>query len=238
MIPGKALRLRRIFAQGRALIADSLLLRADPVGWVRLLARSGADAVTLAPGWLELVAEELGGLAVIMRIDSERLPSEALVGVQAALEMGAEAVAVRVDASSAAVERFGRVAEQARRLGMPVMAEVAEPDGFETLQLSAEYGADIIRVPAGLDAAAWRNWVRATGKPLLAGLHLPDAATGVLLESVWSLMQGPAHGVVLSGEGLSPAEAAPLLAGLHALVHQDVSLDEARAAAGLPPQEA
>jgi len=237
MTLGKTLRLRRIFAQGRALIADSVLLRTDPVGWVRLLGRSGADAVTVTPGTLDLVAEEVGGLAVILRIDSGHLRGQPLVSVQAALEMGAEAVAVRVDTSSAAVERFGRVSEEARRLGMPVLAEVEDEDGLEALQLSAEFGADIIRTPWDLEAATWRSWARATGKPVLVGLETTGLGVEALLETAWGLMQGPAQGVVLSGSGLAHAEAGPWLAALHALVHQDVSLDDARAAAGLPPAE-
>jgi DhnA family fructose-bisphosphate aldolase class Ia len=69
---GKALRLRRIFANGRALIVDCEPPSDDPVAKVRLLARTGVDAVVLTPGLLDIVAEELGALSVILRIDGTR----------------------------------------------------------------------------------------------------------------------------------------------------------------------
>jgi DhnA family fructose-bisphosphate aldolase class Ia len=63
MALGKSLRLRRIFANGRALIVplDHGTEYAAPL--VRSVARSGADAVALSPGVLERVIEDLNWLA-------------------------------------------------------------------------------------------------------------------------------------------------------------------------------
>lgn len=237
MTLGKTLRLRRVFSQGRALVAVSDPRGTDPLAYVRLLARSGADAVIVTPGPLELVAEEVGGLAVILRIDGGIARAQPLVSVRAALEMGADAVAVAVEASSPAAERFGRVSEEARRLGMPLLAEVGGEDWMEAAQLSAEYGADLISAPFQSEAGAWRSWVRATGKPLLASLDVAPGAVAPALEAVWQLMQGPAQGILLGALPLQPAESGRFLEAVHALVHQDVSLEEARAAVGLPPDE-
>src|SRR5271157_2363480 len=112
MTLGKSLRLRRVFANGRALIVDCGPLAGECLGKVRLLARAGADAVVITPGLLDVVAEELAGLSVILQIDGGPGRAQQLLSVQAALEMGAEAVLVGVGAPgpalNTALERFGR----------------------------------------------------------------------------------------------------------------------------------
>src|SRR3977135_1790166 len=97
MTLGESLRLRRIFANGRALVVPLDHRTDDPVPLVRSIARSGVDAVALSPGVLERVIEDLAGLAVVVGLKgSNRTPQ--LVSVQGALELGAEAVLLRVDA--------------------------------------------------------------------------------------------------------------------------------------------
>ncbi len=232
---GKLLRLRRIFSQGRALAAVCQPPWKEPVGSVRLLARSGADALLLTPGLLELVAEELGSLAVILRVDGGAVRTRPLVGVQAALEMGADAVALEVNTGPAAVELLGCVSEEARRLGLPVLARVAGEDWREAAQISADCGADLIGAPYRRDGAAWRECARAFGKPLLVGPDFPSDA-GALLEAIRQVLEEPAQGILLEAPAPS-AEAARRMEAIHALVHQDVSLEEARGIAGLPPLE-
>jgi len=237
MTLGKTLRLRRIFGQGRALILDCHPLHQDPVGWIRLLARSGADAAILSPGLLDAAAEELGSLATILRLDAGAWLAQPLVSVQAALEMGVEAVALSVTRTAReSLERFGRISEEARRLGMPLLAEVAGEDWREAARLSADYGADLISVPYHPALEAWREWSQTAGKPMLAAVDFP-AAAGALLDTAWQILQRPAQGLVLGPPAWPPTEFGTLLAALHALVHQDVSIEEARAMAGLPPPE-
>lgn len=237
MTLGKALRLRRIFGQARALVVDCHSLREDPIGWVRLLARSGADAAILSPGLLDAAAEELGGLAVVLRLDAGAWLAQPLISVQAALEMGAEAVALSVTRTAReSLERFGRVSEEARRLGMPLLAEVAGEDWKETARLTADYGADLIAAPYRSGMEAWQQWPRAAGKPLLAMVDFPASASS-LLDTAWQVMQGPAQGILLGPPPWPYSESGPVFAALHALVHQDISIEEARRMAGLPPAE-
>lgn len=235
MTLGKALRLRRIFAQGRALVADCHGPREDPVGWVRLLARHGPDGVVCTPGLLDAVVEDLGSLSVILRMDPGARWTPPLLSVQAALEMGAEAVALRLStAVGESLERFGRISEEARRLGMPVLAEVSGENWWETARLSADYGADLIRIPPEPDETLLRNYIRATGKPLLVSYELRNSHhRDEDLRQIWRLMQGPAQGLVFVVPHGPGAETGRFLQAVHALVHQDVSLEEARAIAGL-----
>jgi DhnA family fructose-bisphosphate aldolase class Ia len=231
---GKTLRLRRIFANGRALIFNCDPITEDPRTAIRMLDRSGADAVVLTPGQLDLVAEELGGLSVILRIDGGAPRAQQLVSVQAALEMGAEAVTlsvvVRGPGPSDALERFGRITEDARRLGMPVFAELVGDDWAETALLVADYGADVIQPRFAADPFNDLHLFRVTGRPLVAGLREerrgePREARA-LLELVYEVMQSTAQGVVLNHCDKAQA---PVLEALHSLVHQGVSVSEAAA---------
>ena len=232
MALGKSLRLRRIFANGRALIVDCESLAEEPVAKVRLLARAGVDAVVLTPGLLDLVAEELGALSVILRIDGGMGRGQQLVSVQAALEMGVEAVlvsvAVRGPGPSEALERFGRVTEDARRLGMPVLAEITAENWLEVARLVADYGADVIQARFVPEPAAYRHLVRVTGRPFVAGIGPEQLSHAGLLQRVYELMQGAAQGVVLGQATLSEG---PMFRAIHALVHQGISAEEAAAVA-------
>lgn len=228
MTLGKSLRLRRVFANGRALIVDCGPLAGDRLGKVRMLARAGADACVLTPGLLEVVAEELAGLSVILRIDGGLRRAQQLLSVQAALEMGAESVLVSVEGHglgvSEGLDRFGRVTEDARRLGMPVIAEITGDDWLEVGRLAADYGADVIQAHFGSEHPTDRHFVRMTGRPFLASLGEEHLDTASLLETIYDLMQGAAQGVVLRDRAFAEPS---MLGAIHGLVHQGISAGEA-----------
>jgi DhnA family fructose-bisphosphate aldolase class Ia len=219
---GKSLRLRRIFANGRALIVPLDYRTDDPVPRVRSVARSGVDAVALSPGVLERVIDDLAGLAVILRLNgSKRTPQ--LVSVQGALELGAEAVLLRVDAHDAGdLERLGRVTEDARRLGMPVFAEIMGEDLPAVITIAAEYGADAIQTQTVGDCADFRQTVRTAGRPVLVSAG-DMGSVGNLLRYVNNCLEAGGQGVVIEPQ----PEA--VLAGINALVHQGISVVEALA---------
>ena len=231
MTIGKSLRLRRIFAHGRALIADCDPCPEDLLAKVRLLARSGVDAIVLTPGLLELVAEELAALSVILRMDGGARRAQQLASVQAALEMGAEAVSVSValrgPGAHESLERFGRTTEDARRLGMPVLAEIAGEDWLEVARLAADYGADVIRAPFVPGRTAYRNLVRLTGRPLIAGLETLTAGVLDVLDVANQAIEEGAQGVMLERDALEQPACGSICRGLNALVHQGVSIEEA-----------
>jgi DhnA family fructose-bisphosphate aldolase class Ia len=231
MASGKSLRLRRIFATGRALIVDCDPCPEDLLGQVRQLTRAGVDAVILTPGLLDLVAEDLAGLSVILRIDGGMRWAQPLVSVQAAMEMGAEAVslsvAIRGSGPSEAPERFGRITEAARRLGMPVFAEILGEDWLETALLCAGYGADVIQGPIIPSHTSYRTFIRQTGRPFLARLDEFQLTSLQLLGLVNDAFEGAAQGLVLGPGLLAQPECSPLLDAIHGLVHQGISVEEA-----------
>lgn len=148
---GKSLRLRRIFSSGRALIVDLHALSADPIAQVRRLARGPVDAFVLTPGLLEIVAEEIGSVAVVLETGS----------AAEAVEMGADAMfagAIQVDA----------VRTEARRLGMPVFA----------YKNAADLSADVLCVDP-TDTAAFEAG-RLLRKPVVVRFGPADAERVVL----------------------------------------------------------
>lgn len=221
---GKSLRLRRIFANGRALIVPLDHRAEDLVPMVRSVARSGVDGVALSPGVLERVIEDLAGLAVILRLNgSKRTPQ--LVSVQGALELGAEAVVLRVDAHDARdLERLGRVTEDARRLGMPVIGEIQGEDLPAVVTIAAEYGADVILTQSTGNLAEFHQTLRTAGRPVLASVGSQGQVTD-LLRFVNDCLEAGAQGVVVEPQRES------VMAGINALVHQGVSVTEALAIA-------
>ena len=224
MTLGKLLRMRRIFPTGRALIVPLDHISGDPVPYVRIVARSGADGVALSPGVLERVTEDLAGLAVILRLNGSKRTSQ-LVSVQGALEMGAEAVLLRVDAHDPRdLERLGEVTEDARRLGMPIITEILGEDLPAVVTIAAEYGADSIQTQIMGNLADFRQTVRTAGRPVLASVT-ETGSVSHLLRFVNDCLESGAQGVVVE------PQAETVLAGISAMVHQGVSVSEALAMA-------
>lgn len=217
---GKSLRLRRIFANGRALIVPLDHRADDLIPMVRCVARSGVDGVALSPGVLERVIEDLAGLAVILRLNGSKQTPQ-LVSVQGALELGAEAVLLRVDAHDARdLERLGRVTEDARRLGMPVVTEIFGEDLPAVVAIAAEYGADVILTQCSGSLAEFHQTVRTAGRPVLTSVG-PLGPVPDLLRFVNDCLESGAQGVVVE------PQREPVLAAINALVHQGVSVAEA-----------
>lgn len=151
---GKILRQRRIFKDKRTVIVpiDHPLYFGpvpgleDPVALVQRIAQAGADAVLLTPGILESVADVLGEMAVVLRIDGthtrlgkhiERI--HLISSVEEALRLGVEAVALNIfvgeDNEDVLLTKLGVVAGKCREYGMLLVGEmIPEP------VLHAHYG--------------------------------------------------------------------------------------------------
>jgi DhnA family fructose-bisphosphate aldolase class Ia len=230
MHSGKFLRLRRLFANGRAFLVPLNHGAEDLIGLVRMLARQGIDGVALSPGILERVQEDLGALAVILRLNGARM--QQLSTVQGALELGAEAVLFKADAHDIGdLERLGIVMGQARRLGMPVIVEIGGEDLRSIVGIAAEYGADAIQIQEPGDSAELRPVVRTAGRPVLVSMSARGSAADLLRVAQRNLEAG-VQGIVIE-----PAEE-PVLVALATMVHQGVSMEEALKMAQAGPEDA
>lgn len=270
---GKTLRLRRLLRKGRAvvvpmdhgLVAGPVPGIENPVGLIKRIALSDADAVLLTPGLLEQVAGELGQLAVILRIDGAASaqgggPMRQFTSVTHAAEMGADAVIVNAtifgEQESVELLKLGQVAEEARRWGMPLVAEMLSArmmanhldftgkgaallpenvadDILVASRIGAEMGADIIKTRYSGDQESFRDIVTSTGRPVMvAGGPLRDASLRALLEMVDQCLSAGAEGVIFGRNVWQHPEPESVLAALAAMVHDAASVEEALAVTG------
>lgn len=106
----------------------------NPIEAVKTAARWGADGILVTPGVLDVVAEEIGELAIILRIDGGSTtagpggPMRLIRTVEQALRMGADAVVVNATIGAAyeadELEKVGRVAAACEEWGVPLVAEI------------------------------------------------------------------------------------------------------------------
>jgi DhnA family fructose-bisphosphate aldolase class Ia len=105
----------------------------NPLAVVKTVARTGADGILVTPGVLETVADDLGNLAVLLRIDGcvspyGSGPMRLFSGIEDALALGVDAVVMNATIGapheSDELQKVGSIATQGRRWGMPVVAEI------------------------------------------------------------------------------------------------------------------
>ncbi len=269
---GKTIRLRRLLRKGRALVvpldhgmvAGPLPGIEDPVALIKLIALSDADAVLLTPGILEQVAAELGHLAVILRIDGctsvqGEGPMRQFTSVAHAAQLGADAVIVNATVGgpqeSVELRKLGRVAEEARHWGMPVVAEMLSAGmlanhldftgkGTAALpanvaddialasRIGAELGADIIKTRYSGEEESFRRIVASTGRPVMvAGGPMRDSSLRSLLEMADHSLSAGAEGVIFGRNVWQHPHPDAVLAALAAMVHDAASVTDALAVA-------
>lgn len=139
---GKTLRLRRISPGGRSVIvavdhggvAGVVPGLENPIEAVKTAARWGADGILITPGILDCVADEVGNLAIILRIDSGPTiaspagPMQLTRTVRQAVRMGAGAIVTNatIGASYEAEElvKLGQIAAACQEWGVPLIAHI------------------------------------------------------------------------------------------------------------------
>lgn len=148
---GKKLRKRRLFKEGRAVVVPidhplyfgPIAGLEDPVQLVHKLARAGADAILVSLGTLEIVADALQDMSVVLRLDGthsklgkhlERI--ELISSVEEAAKAGVEAVVVNVfvgtDNEDVLLTKLGKVARDCREFGMLLIGEMIPAPILET----------------------------------------------------------------------------------------------------------
>lgn len=166
--PGKTLRQRRIFRNGRAFIvamdhgnaAGAVPGLEEPAKLVRAIARCGADGILVTPGLLPQVAEQLGDLAVLLRIDgcvSPLVPGpmRLFASVEQAVALGVDAVVMNATLGAPfeaeELQKVGRVASESRTWGVPVVAEILSERMMANHMDMAGSGQDALPAAAAKD---------------------------------------------------------------------------------------
>jgi DhnA family fructose-bisphosphate aldolase class Ia len=248
--------MNRIFRpDGRALIVamDHGLIDGPTPGLERpdqtiaKVAAGGADAVLTSYGVARRFARELAPLGLILRVDGGATslgaaggPGATFFGVEEALRLGADAVAVSAfPGSPVEVESLARLAHviaAAHAWGLPVMAEMV-PGGFDSppekrtldaisisARVAAELGADFVKIPfvAGFERVVQTCYVPVV---VLGGKRKDDPR--VTFEMLRASLQAGGAGAVIGRNIWQSPHPTRMAAALSAMIHGNADVDVA-----------
>lgn len=193
--------------------------------------------------------------ALVLRVDVTNIwrsrpePKEGyhvtLAGVEEALQMDADAVVAfffigyETDAQEAEnLERLATLANTCRDMGMPFIVEplviergahvVRDPDRIKlAVRIASEIGADALKVDYTGDPKSFREVVEAATAPILVRGGPRMEMDEAMLQMVKEAMEVGAKGLVFGRNIWQHPNPAALLGALHALVHEDASVDDA-----------
>lgn len=220
-MPGKSLRLRRLFQAGRSVMVQVEHSVEHPAALVRSLDRLGVDAVVISPGLLGEVCEECGQLAVVVRLNVATARGCNICTVESALRLGAEAVLLSVAATDERdLDRLGTVAGNARLFGVPLIVDLVDDASAATLAMVSDFGVDVIQVrPCARKDQGLRAIAKSCRRPLLVSLD--NLTPEKLVRTAHACLEETAQGLSVG----TPDE--PILEALLALAHNGVGIHEA-----------
>jgi DhnA family fructose-bisphosphate aldolase class Ia len=269
MQTGKQIRLNRIWKHKRAVIIpfDHAAYSGPSQGiedlrrLTKRIAKTKADAILVNPGALELVAPVLGGLSLILRLDGgftkfSAAPTDyrTMCPVENALTLGADAgivfTFIGTPHETESLERLGRTAADADRMGLALIAEILPPSLLnnhfgssmfatpkkgnvfeETLavaRIGAEAGADVIKTRYTGDVGQFREVVQQCGAPVIvAGGPNINGTDEVLLQLAFDCVQADAAGIIFGRNVWQHPKMEQLIAALCAIVHDEDSVSNA-----------
>lgn len=269
MQSGKQIRLNKIWKHKRAVIIpfDHAAYSGPSEGIEDLrrlterIAKTEADAILVNPGALELVAPVLNGLSVILRLDGGFTKFSAtttdyrtMCPVDSALTLGADAgivfTFVGTPHETESLERLGRTAADANRMGLPLIAEVLPPSLLnnhfgssmfatpkeenvfeETLsvaRIGAEAGADVIKTRYVGNVEQFRQIVQQCGaRVIVAGGPNLNGTDEALLQLAFDCVQAGAAGIIFGRNVWQHPKMEQLIAAFRAIVHDEESVSNA-----------
>ena len=260
--------MRRLLQRGRVVVvavdhgnaAGVVRGLEDTVSVVRMASEAGADGILITPGLLEQCVDVIGDLAVVLRIDGCVTtlgggPMEQFCSVENATAMGVDGVVVNAtvgaDYGGIELEKVGLVAEEGRRLGTPVVAEMLSqrmmdnhmdfsgsgnsdlPTDIATdvaiaARVGVELGADIIKTRYPGDPKRFSEIVASSGRPILvAGGPQRDSSLESSLRLVDEVLKAGASGIVFGRTVWQHPEPAGILQALCAMVHNGATVEDA-----------
>jgi DhnA family fructose-bisphosphate aldolase class Ia len=254
-------RLRRIFRpDGRTLIVacDHGMISGPDRGievmgqTLQKVIAGGVDAIMASYGTARRFEDLLAGVGLVLRIDGAGTvlgpmdgPGAQFYTIEDALRLGADALCVTAFPGSrheeATLEVLARVIRQAHAWGIPVMAEMV-PGGFDS---GPEYRTlKSVSVAARVAAELGADWVKTSYAPgfehVIETCYVPVVVLGgpqregesATLEMVRAAMATGASGATIGRNIWKAADPTRMTRALAAIIHEDASLEQARALLG------
>lgn len=248
-------RLNRIFrADGKALIVamDHGLLDGpcpgleDPAHTIAQVVAGGADAILTSYGLARHFARELAPVGLILRADGGATslgvsgPGALFYGVESALRLGADAVAVSAFPGSpqeaTTLEHLASMVEAAHAWGVAVLAEMV-PGGFDSppekrtteaialcARVAAELGADMVKIP---QAPRFQAVTSTCYAPVVILGGAKRGSEPQMLASIRTAVDEGAAGVAIGRNIFQAENPAAMTAAIAAILHEDASVEEA-----------
>ncbi len=251
-------RMNRIFrADGRVLIVamDHASMEGpckgleDPGKTIEKVVAGGADAILTTYGVARHFSRQLAPVGLILRSDGGSTimgkmdgPGSLFYGVEEALRLGADALAVSgfpgSDKESESLENIATMARDAHAWGLAVMAEMV-PGGFdsapefrtvENIALSArvgnELGADFIKTPY---TAGFERVVSSCYTPVVILGGAKRGKERDMLADIKQAIESGASGVAIGRNIFQSENPQAMTAAVASIVHGNASLEEAMA---------
>jgi DhnA family fructose-bisphosphate aldolase class Ia len=220
----------------------------DSEATITTIAANGADAILLSPGLIKQHGHLLayrGAPAIVCRIDFPFIdPADGrhgdefrlIASVEEAAGLGADAVVMfhilghrGTGAGADNVAAIGRVAQEARRVGIPLIVEavawgpdVADPRDQQLVaaatRIAAELGADAVKTEYTGSVEGMRAVIESCPIPVFV-LGGPMVDLPALLESTEDALAAGASGVIYGRNVWQRANCAEVAAALTAVVH-------------------
>lgn len=251
---GKLIRLKRLFRDGRALIAAlDHGRRHGPIRGIedlgatlKTIVEAGVDAVMMTPAMIQRYWETAADAFIVARIDGtgtvkslDESDDRLISTVRRAVASGADAVSLMLYPGSvneqALWEKLAKTVEEAEQLGVPVMAEVVpKPPVFKNKysrdavaygsRIAAELGADIVKT---LYTEDFEKVVAAVPAPIVV---LGGAKTETPLDTltmVEKAVKAGAAGAAIGRNIFQHESPAGMVKALMDIIHRGASAEEA-----------
>ncbi|MFC7155503.1 2-amino-3,7-dideoxy-D-threo-hept-6-ulosonate synthase [Halomarina halobia] len=260
MNAGTRARLDRIGTDGRYLVVPmdhGITLGAvrglkDIESTIDAVTRGGADCVLTQKGIAPRVHPNKNGKGYVVHLNGSTVigpdsDDKRLTGtVEEAVRAGADAVSFHINVGSnyepKQIEGLARVADDADRLGMPVLAMTyARGPGVDehdaqalghAVRLGEELGADLIKTAYSGDAESFAHVVESTRLPVVIAGGAPEGDHATLT-AVRGAMDAGAAGVSMGRSIFQHDDPEAITSAVSAVIHDDASADDALDRAGL-----
>ncbi len=220
----------------------------DPQGVLEQVLVEGADTILTSAGIARHFSKQLKDAGLVIRCDGGtspllEQPRELLLGIDDVLALGADAAAAMYIPGTmnghASTKYFPRLAAEAHRWNIPIMAE-ALPYGFEehpsaravdavanTCRMAAENGADLVKTFYTGERASFSKVIRSCYVPVLVLGGPKTHSDKEFLASIRDALDAGAAGVVIGRNVWQSPSPTGMAQALVALVHHDASVDDA-----------